>query len=395
MPPSPSNRGSAGPPEPSADARAHSVRVCAHIAQSITLADGWISFADYMGAALYAPGLGYYVAGSRKFGAGADFVTAPELTSLFGRTLAAQAAEILAQVPGGELIELGPGTGRLAGDVLAELESCGALPSRYLLLEVSPELRQRQRAHIEQRVPNLMDRVEWIDALPRTWCGAVVANEVLDAIPPHLVARIAGAWFERGVGIDAHGRLALVDRPLGGGPLRDAAEARFPHERDYVSEINPAAQALVTALAQRCESGALLVLDYGFPASEYYHPQRSSGTLMTHFRQHMSADLFLYPGLADLTAHVDFTAIANAGVLGGLTVAGYTTQARFLINAGILDALAQSADVNSAAYLREAAAVQKLLSPAEMGEIFKTMALTRGIDERLAGFREGDQAARL
>lgn len=393
MPPSPSNRGSSGPPEPSADARAHSVRVCAHIAQSIALADGWISFADYMGAALYAPGLGYYVAGSRKFGA--DFVTAPELTPLFGRTVAAQAQEILAQVPGGELIELGAGTGRLAGDMLAELASCGALPSRYLLLEVSPELRERQRAHLEQRVPNLMDRVEWIDALPRTWRGAVVANEVLDAIPPHVVARIGGAWFERGVGIDTHGSLAFVDRPLGGGPLRDAAQAHFPRQGDYVSEMNPAAQALVTALAQRCECGALLLLDYGFPASEYYHPQRNSGTLMAHFRHYMSADPFLFPGLADLTAHVDFTAIARAAVSGGMTVAGYTTQARFLINAGILDALAQSADVNSAAYLREAAAVQKLLSPAEMGEIFKTMALTRGIDERLTGFREGDQAARL
>jgi SAM-dependent MidA family methyltransferase len=292
------------------------------------------------------------------------------------------------------LIELGAGTGRLAGDVLAELASCGALPSRYLLLEVSPELRERQRAHLEQRVPNSMDRVEWIDALPRTWRGAVVANEVLDAIPPHVVARIGGAWFERGVGIDAHGRLAFVDRPLGG-PLRDAAQARFPRQGDYVSEMNPAAQALVTALAQRCECGALLLLDYGFPASEYYHPQRSSGTLMAHFRHYMSADPFLFPGLADLTAHVDFTALAGAAVSGGMTVAGYTTQARFLINAGILDALAQSADVNSAAYLREAAAVQKLLSPAEMGEIFKAMALTRGIDERLTGFREGDQAARL
>jgi SAM-dependent MidA family methyltransferase len=395
MPPSPSNRGSSGPPQPSADARAHSVRVCAHIAQSIALADGWISFADYMGAALYAPGLGYYVAGSRKFGAEADFVTAPELTPLFGRTVAAQVQEILAQVPGGELIELGAGTGRLAGDMLAELASCGALPSRYLLLEVSPELRERQRAHLEQRVPNLMDGVEWIDALPRTWRGTVVANEVLDAIPPHVVTRIGGEWFERGVGIDAHGRLAFVDRPLGGGPLRDAAQARFPLRGDYVSEMNPAAQALVTALAQRCECGALLLLDYGFPASEYYHPQRSSGTLMAHFRHYMSADPFLFPGLADLTAHVDFTAIARAAVSGGMTVAGYTTQARFLINAGILDALAQSADVNSAAYLREAAAVQKLLSPAEMGEIFKTMALTRGIDERLTGFREGDQAARL
>ncbi len=395
MPPAPSSRDPAGLPPLSADARAHSVRVSAHIAQTIAMADGWISFADYMGAALYAPGLGYYVAGARKFGADADFVTAPELTPLFGRSIAAQVAEVLAQVPDGELIELGPGTGRLAADMIVELASRDALPARYFLLEVSPDLRERQLKNLRQRVPKLLQRIAWIDVLPQKWRGVIVANEVLDAIPPHLVVRAAGAWFERGVGIDGHGRLAFVDRPLEHGPLRVAAEARFPREGDYVSEINPAAQALVSTLAQRCDSGAMLVLDYGFPAAEYYHPQRSNGTLMTHFRHRMLADPFFHPGLADLTAHVDFTAIAHAGVSSGLTISGYATQARFLINAGILDALAQCADVNSAAYLREAAAVQKLLSPAEMGELFKTMALTRGIGEHLLGFSEGDQTARL
>jgi SAM-dependent MidA family methyltransferase len=395
MPPAPSSRDPAALPPLTADARAHSVRVCAHIARTIAMADGWISFADYMGAALYAPGLGYYVAGARKFGADADFVTAPELTPLFGRALAAQAAEVLAQVPDAQLIELGPGTGRLAADMLLELAARDALPSSYFLLEVSPDLRERQLKHLQQRVPKLMQRVVWIDALPQEWHGVVVANEVLDAIPPHLVARIAGAWFERGVGLSGQGHLAFVDRPLGHGPLRDAAESRFPREGDYLSEINPAAQALVSALAQRCGSGAALVFDYGFPASEYYHAQRCTGTLMTHFRHRIVADPFFHPGLADLTAHVDFTAIAQAAVSGGMTIAGYATQARFLINAGILDALARCADVNSAAYLREAAAVQKLLSPAEMGELFKTMALTRGLSERLLGFREGDQVARL
>jgi SAM-dependent MidA family methyltransferase len=395
MPPSPSSRDAVGLPPLSADARAHSVRVFAHIAQTIAIANGWISFADYMGAALYAPGLGYYAAGARKFGADADFVTAPELTPLFGRSLAVQAAEVLAQVPDGELIELGPGTGRLAADMLAELALRDALPSSYFLLEMSPELRERQLKHLQQRVPKMMERIAWIDALPQKWRGVIVANEVLDAIPPHLIARIDGAWFERGVAIDGHGRLAFVDRPLGHGPLRDAGEARFPREGDYMSEINPAAQALVRTLARRCDSGAVLVFDYGFPASEYYHSQRASGTMMTHFRHYVVADPFFHPGLADLTAHVDFTAIARAGVSGGLTVSGYATQARFLINAGILDALASCADVNSAAYLREAAAVQKLLSPAEMGELFKAMALTRGIGETLLGFREGDQVVRL
>src|SRR5205823_3777302 len=167
-------------------------------------------------------------------------------------------------VADGELIELGPGTGRLAADMLAELASRDALPSSYFLLEVSPDLRERQLKHLQQRVPKMMERIAWIDALPQKWRGVIVANEVLDSIPPHLVVRIGGAWFERGVSIDGHGRLAFVDRPLGHGPLREAAEARFPREGDYLSEINPAAQALVRTLAQRCDSGAVLVLDYGF-----------------------------------------------------------------------------------------------------------------------------------
>jgi len=369
--------------------------VAAHIAQMIAAAGGWVSFADYMGAALYAPALGYYVAGSRKFGAEGDFVTAPELTPLFARALAAQLADVLKQVPDGALVELGPGDGRLAADVLEALARRDALPERCCLLEVSPELRERQRAHLQSRVAELMPRIEWIDALPQRWSGAVVANEVLDAIPPHIVVRAGGNWLERGVAIDGRGRLCFDDRPLERAPLRDAAEARFPPDCDYVSEINAAAPALVRAIAQRCESGAMFIIDYGFPAREYYHPQRNAGTLMAHYRHRSLADPFLFPGLADLTAHVDFTAIAHAGVAGGMTVAGYTSQARFLINCGMLDELAVFADVQSAAYLREAAAVQKLLSPSEMGELFKVMALVRGIDGPLAGFDEGDQSYRL
>jgi SAM-dependent MidA family methyltransferase len=222
----------------------------------------------------------------------------------------------------------------------------------------------------------------------------MVANEVLDAVPPHLIARQRGAWFERGVGL-AGDRLALVDRPLPPGALRDAASAAFPPEGDYVSEINPAAQALVRSLAERCDVGVLLIIDYGFPANEYYHPQRASGTLVAHYRHRVVHDPLFMPGLCDLSAHVDFSAIARAGVAGGMTVGGYTTQARFLINCGILDALAACGDPQTSAYLRQVAAVQKLLSPAEMGELFKVLALVRGVDGDLAGFSDGDQGHRL
>jgi len=381
-------------PTPTHEALAHSARVVAHIERMIAASGGWISFADYMGAALYAPALGYYVAGARKFGPSGDFVTAPELTALFGEALAAQIEGVLAQLPGSSVIELGPGTGRLAADVLSALAARNALPERYCLLEVSPDLRERQREHLRDRVPDLLPRIEWIDVLPRHWRGLLLANEMLDAVPPHLVARRGGAWFECGVESDA-GEFRFADRPLGAGALRDAAKACFPPEGDYLSEINPAAQALVRSLARRCEAGALLIFDYGFPASEYYHSQRNSGTLMAHYRHRASDDPFFLPGLADLTAHVDFSAIAHAGVAGGMSLAGYATQARFLINCGILHALARRGDPQSAAYLREAAAVQKLLSPAEMGELFKVLAMAKGIEGDLTGFRDGDQSHRL
>jgi SAM-dependent MidA family methyltransferase len=395
MPRTPSNGGSEKIPTPTHDALTHCARVVAHIGQMIAASGGWISFADYMGAALYAPGLGYYVAGARKFGQAGDFVTAPELTTLFGEALATQVGTVLAQLPGSSVIELGPGTGRLAADILSMLAARGALPQRYCLLEVSPDLRERQRAHLNERVPDLLPLVEWIDILPERWRGALLANEMLDAVPPHLIARRNGVWFERGVEIDTDGEFRFAERPLASGTLRDAARVLFPGDGDYASEINPAAQALVRSLALRCDAGALLIFDYGFPASEYYHPQRDGGTLMAHYRHRTIDDPFFLPGLADLTAHVDFSAIAHAGTAGGMSLAGYTTQARFLINCGILDMLASRGEPQSAAYLREAAAVQKLLSPAEMGELFKTLAFSKGIGDDLIGFGDGDQSHRL
>jgi SAM-dependent MidA family methyltransferase len=382
-------------PALSADETAHEQRVRAHLRRTIAEADGWISFADYMNIVLYAPGLGYYAAGTRKFGSSGDFVTAPELTPLFGRTLAAQLGQAIALVRDAEIIELGPGSGRLCADVLIELAERGSLPVRYLLLEVSPDLRERQREHIAATVPEHLPRVEWIDRLPERWRGAVLANEVLDALPAHLVARRGDEWLERGVALDGAGALAFTDRALASRGLRERARARFPATGDYLSELNPAAEALVMSVAQRCEQGLILIADYGFPAAEYYHPQRDQGTLMAHYRHRSFPDPFFHPGLADLTAHVDFTAIATAGAAGGMSVAGFATQARFLVNCGALEQLARCGAPESATYLRAASAMQTLTSPAEMGELFKALALTRGIDAPLVGFRDGDRLHRL
>ncbi|MDQ2963594.1 MAG: class I SAM-dependent methyltransferase [Pseudomonadota bacterium] len=362
---------------------------------AIADAEGWISFAEYMNAALYAPGLGYYAAGAHKFGAGGDFVTAPELTPLFGRTVAVQLAQVLEQIPDGEILEIGPGSGRLAADVLAGLAERNAIPERYLLLEVSPDLRERQLELLSAQVGALLSRIRWIDALPERWSGAVIANEVLDAVPAHLVVRRGGEWFERGVSLDASAHLAFADRRLASGMLRDMASRRFPEGGDYVSELNPMAEALVTSIAERCRRGLLLLVDYGFPAAEYYHPQRDGGTLMAHYRHRTLPDPFWCPGLIDMTTHVDFTSMARAGVAGGMSVAGFATQAHFLVNCGVLDALARCGDPQSAAYLRAANAVEKLTSPAEMGELFKVLALRRGIDPELIGFREGERSHRL
>ncbi len=385
-----------GDPSPlSADERVHGERVLAYLRREIVEAGGWIPFADYMNAVLYAPGLGYYVAGAHKFGARGDFVTAPELTPLFGRTLARQLAQVLAKVRDPEIIELGPGSGRLCADVLAALAEQDELPARYRLLEVSPELRERQRKHLAATLPDHLARVEWIDRLPERWRGAVVVNEVLDALPVHLIVRRGGESLERGVTFDAAGHLALADRALASPGLRERVRARFPATGDYLSELNPAAEALVSSLAQRCEQGAILLVDYGFPEAEYYHPQRDQGTLMVHYRHRAFSDPLFRPGLADLTAHVDFSAMARAAVASGLTVAGFATQAQFLVNCGVLDALARCGDPQSPAYLRAASAVQKLTSPAEMGELSKVLALTRGFDPELIGFRDGDRAHRL
>jgi SAM-dependent MidA family methyltransferase len=335
------------------------------------------------------------VAGAAKLGAGGDFVTAPELTPLFGTALATQVAAILAATKKREIVELGGGSGRLAADLLHALAARDALPSRYAILEPSPDLRERQRATLARDVPAHIPIVAWIDALPAAIDGAVVANEVLDALPVEIVVRRSDAWLERGVGWDdAQARFAWAERPATG-RLADIAAARFPDRDGYTSEINLRAEALVGDVATRLHGGAALIVDYGFPAREYHHPQRDRGTLMCHYRHRAHDDPFAWPGLTDITAHVDFTAMAVAGERAGLEVAGYAAQAPFLLGCGILDALAAVGAPDSLAYIKAAASVQTLLAPTEMGELFKVLALTRSPGIAWPGFGVADHRHRL
>ncbi len=382
-------------PTPDADARQHSRRLQAHIADAIAAAGGWISFARFMELALYAPGLGYYSGGARKFGAAGDFVTAPELTPAFAQTLAAQAAQILA-ASAPQILEVGAGSGRLAADLLQELAQRSAAPERYLILELSGELRERQRQTIAATVPQLLPRVQWLDALPAHFDGLLLANELLDAIPAHLVRWQEDGIAERGVGLGDDG-FTWDERPAAGALLARARElaGQGVPGGGYLSEIGLAAAAWTAAWADILGRGALLLIDYGFPRREFYHPQRSEGTLMCHYRHHAHPDPFFLPGLQDITVHVDFTAIAEAGTEAGLDFLGYTNQASFLLNCGLTEILARTPADDPARYLPLANAVNKLISPAEMGELFKVIALGRGIDVPLLGFTSGDQSAKL
>ncbi len=392
-------------PLPPADALAASDSLAAHIGSTIDAAGGWIGFDRYMALALYAPGLGYYSGGAAKFGRdardGSDFITAPELTPFFARTLARQVAPLLALgLP--SVLEFGAGTGRLAADLLLALEAEGQLPARYAIVELSGELRARQQATLAERAPHLAERVTWLDTLPEHVEGVVIGNEVLDAMPVRLFARAGGRWHERGVArriaggddTQAHA-FHYADRPLAPGDVPEALHA-IPGDHDVVTETHAEAEGFARAIGAMLSRGAAFFIDYGFPAVEYYHPQRTGGTLMCHYRHHAHPDPFLYPGLQDITAHVNFSGIAHAAVDAGLTVTGFASQARFLMNAGITELLMTLDPADARSFLPAANAVQKLLSEAEMGELFKVIALTRGLgDAPLAGFARGDRSHAL
>jgi len=378
-------------PEPTPDARVHSDRVAEHIRGEITASGGWISFARYMELALYAPGLGYYSAGARKLGKGGDFVTAPEISPLYGQTLARQVKQVL-EAGFDEVLEVGAGSGALAATLLEELERSGKTPRNYLILELSADLRERSRDTLAARVPHLLERVAWLNRLPPVFSGVVLGNEVLDAMPAHVVRVQSAKVEEGGVGV-RNDRLDWSWRLASGGPLEAARSLKL--SEGFRTEIQLAAQGFMRSLSGVLEKGVAFFVDYGFPQKEYYHPQRKDGTLMCHYRHHAHADPFFLPGLQDITSHVDFSAIAGAAREGGLEVAGYTSQAQFLVNCGITEVMSRTPAEDGAQFLPVANQANRLMSPAEMGELFKVIALARGFSRPLLGFGEGDKRGAL
>jgi SAM-dependent MidA family methyltransferase len=378
-------------PEPTPEAREHSDRVAAHIRDEIAARGGWIAFSRYMELALYAPGIGYYSAGARKLGKAGDFVTAPEISPLFGQTLARQMKQVL-EAGFDEVLEVGAGSGALAATVLEELERTGTVPRSYLILELSADLRERSRDTLAARVPHLLERVAWLNRLPPSFSGLVLGNEVLDAMPVDVVRINRGKVEEGGVAV-RNDRLSWSWR-LASGELLAATE-RLGLPEGFRTEVQLAVRGFVRSLAGVLEKGVAFFVDYGFPEKEYYHPQRREGTLMCHYRHQAHAAPFFLPGLQDITAHVDFSAVAEAAREGGLELAGYASQAQFLVNCGITEVMSRTPAEDAARYLPLANQANRLLSPAEMGELFKVIALARGFPAPLAGFREGDRRASL
>jgi SAM-dependent MidA family methyltransferase len=388
-------------PAPGPGALAQSEALAAQIRNEIAVAAGWLPFDRYMERALYAPGLGYYGGGSVKFGRrpedGSDFVTAPELSPLFAATLARPVAQALEASGTRHLMEFGAGTGKLAAGLLNGLHALGAPLDSYSIVDLSGELRERQRATIEANAPDLAARVRWLDALPDHFEGVVIGNEVLDAMPVRLFARVDGNWNERGVKTEGDG-FAFDDRPVTAqtdAEFLARVEVEGEIDGDYLTETHEAARAFTRTVCTMLTRGAAFFIDYGFPHHEYYHAQRAQGTLMCHYRHRAHGDPFVYPGLQDITAHVEFTGIAEAGVETGADLLGYTSQARFLMNAGITEVLGEIDPTDAMRFLPAANAVQKLLSEAEMGELFKVIAFSRGIEAGLDAFASGDRTHTL
>jgi SAM-dependent MidA family methyltransferase len=367
-----------------------------HIRQTILEAGGWIGFDVFMDLALYTPGLGYYAHGSTKFGAlpytlqggarvaGSDFVTSPEITPLFGWTLAQQVAQALQVTETQQVWEFGAGSGALALQILQALQAQGAALPRYTIVDISSSLRARQQATLAA----FAEQVRWVDALPDDLQGVVLGNEVLDAMPVKLLARVQGVWHERGVvmgAVDADGTptFAWQDRPT---QLRPPLQVEGVH--DYLTEIHPQGESFVRTLGQKLSRGAVFLIDYGFPEAEYYHPQRHMGTVMCHQAHQVDDDPLARVGQKDITAHVNFTGVALAGIDAGLGVLGYCNQGRFLMNCGLLTQM-------EAADLPTRVMAQKLIMEHEMGEFFKVIGFYKGEPWQALGFDTGDKTHTL
>ena len=387
-------------PQPDADALAHSERLARLIRQDIAAAGGSIPFSRYMELALYAPGLGYYSAGATKFGAAGDFVTAPELGAQFAQCVGEAVAPVLRRLaPDADFLELGGGSGAFARDLLRALAGRHALPRNYLVLEPSADLRQRQRAMLQAQLPaELFARVTWIDRPPEaSWRGVLFANEVLDALPTTRFALEQDEVMEEHVALDAQQRFVAVLRPadpLVAGAVRHVQRTLgTPFPDGYRSEVLPQLPYWMQAVAGTLDAGLALFVDYGYPRREFYLPERRDGTLVCHYRHRSHADPFLWPGLQDVTAFVDFTAVAEAGLHAGFELAGFASQAAFLLNNGLQDRL-EVGDVGPTEQHRRNQEAKRLTLPGEMGERFKAIGLQRGIDAS-EQFAFGDQSHRL
>ncbi len=384
-------------PTPHPETLALSEKLIKHIKQIMEEAGGMISFAEFMDLALYAPNLGYYSAGVRKLGEQGDFITAPEISPLFSKCLARQCQQILSNLEDAVILEFGAGSGIMAADILLELESLNQLPSQYLILEISADLKQQQQITLAKKVPHLLERIQWLDSLPQQALkGIILANEVLDAMPIHRFKINENSISEFYVTISEKNNEPFAWKKVPvqvNNPLHIAInnlELDFPN--DYVSEINLTSTAWIKSVADILEAGVILLIDYGFPSREYYHVQRNQGTLMCHYRHHSHGNPLILAGVQDITAHVDFTAIANAALEAQLEVAAYSNQTNFLLACGLTDLLSQIDFNNTKNYLQASQQVKKLILPHEMGELFKVMALTRQIDLDLLGFSQDDRA---
>ena len=379
-------------PKLGADATAHSHALLSVITEEISANGGWLSFERLMQLVLYQPTLGYYSGGAQKFGIGGDFVTAPEISPLFAKCVAQQAAQILQETKG-DVLELGAGTGQLAYDLLTELQALNQLPKHYYILEVSEYLRGIQQEKINKLAEHLIEKVIWLDRLPEAFEGLIFANEVLDALPVSLVKNTIQGLVEVGVRFE-NAQLVWAEKPINAGALFEYSEAlNLPV--DYQTEVCLSATGLVNSLSECLHKGAVLLVDYGFGRAEYYHPQRHEGTLMCHFQHYAHSDPLINLGLQDVTSHVNFTQIAEAGLAAGCELAGYTNQAYFLINCGLTEILSQTSADDIAQYLPLTTSANKLISPAEMGDLFKVIGLTKNLPIDLIGFATGDKTHML
>jgi SAM-dependent MidA family methyltransferase len=385
-------------PLPDEMAQAVSERLQKQILRAIEQTPHGIPFDRFMEMALYAPGLGYYVAGSRKFGEAGDFVTAPEVSPLFAQCMARQAMPVFQQLERGSVLEFGAGSGRLAADMLAELERLGCLPETYAILEISPELQFRQKETLRSRVPHLQERVVWLQQLPERFDGFVVANELLDAMPVSRF-RIGGEGFEEAFVIQSEDgleeRFYPVETPLLNSAVEKIDSLAGGLPLGFVSELNLRQASWLQSLADCLGQGVVILVDYGYSSREYYHRDRSRGTLMCHYRHRAHDDPFRWVGLQDITSHVDFTAAARAAVESGFHLGGYTTQAHFLLANGLDGLLADSDPHDVAKHMALMQGVKRLTLPSEMGERFKVLGLLKGLEMNLQGFSLRDFCERL